>query len=147
MGTKVLEGLSLFPLCQQPTCVLHKRKKKCAFIPRHFTLGRNLKRNNFCISKLFLHYKKFHSATERVGCLVHPYATTPTEKKPKPCPLIMQRLCLTNQEMHPFFCHTVRSRAANSSYHLLSPNRLLLEITSQQHALLKGKPPHTHLSL
>lgn len=107
-----------------------------------------LKRKSFLHKQaLFLGYKKFHSATEGVGCLVHPYARTPTEKKPKPCTLIMQRWCLTNQEMYPFFCHIIRSRAANSCYHLLSLNRLLLKITSQQHALLKGKPPHTHLSL
>lgn len=37
----------------------------------------------------------------------------------------------------------IRSRAANSCYHLLSLNRLVLEITSQQHALLKGGTPLT----
>lgn len=43
-----------------------------------------LKKKSFLYKQaLFLGYKKFHSATEGVGCLVHPYARTPTEKKPK----------------------------------------------------------------
>lgn len=124
--------------------------KKCAFIPQNYTLVIKKKKSFLYKQALFLGYKKFHSATEGVGCLAHPYARTPTEKKKgkkTTCTLIMQRLCLTNQEMYPFFCHILRSRAANSYYHLLSLNRLVLEVTSRQHALLKGKTPHTHLSL
>lgn len=111
------------------------------------------KRNNFCISKLFSWAIRSSTLLQKgwAALLIHMQERQQKKKKKKrkktTCTLIMQRLCLTNQEMYPFFCHVLRSRAANSYYHLLSLNRLVLEVTSRQHALLKGKTPHTHLSL
>lgn len=112
-----------------------------------------------CISKLFAWTIRSSTLLQKgwAALLIHMQECQQGEKKqqqkktqqtnnPTICIFLMQSLCLTNQEIYPFFCHVIRYRAANFSYHLPSLNRLILEI-SRQHALLKGKPPHTHLSL
>lgn len=52
-GIRVLEDLSLFPVCQQPTCVLHKNM--CIHPPKNLLREeiKFKKRKNFYVSKLF----------------------------------------------------------------------------------------------
>lgn len=45
------------------------------------TLGIKKNNNNLYKQAFCLDYKKFHSATEGVGCLAHPYARMPTGRK------------------------------------------------------------------
>lgn len=99
----------LLPLCQQPTCVLHK---PMCIHPTKLILWEYKRKPNTCTSKAFcLDYKKFHSAAEGVGRLAHPYARMPTKKNkqkkkkqtnnnPTICIFLMQNLCLTNQEIY-----------------------------------------------
>lgn len=142
----------LLPLCQQPTCVLHK---PMCIHPTKLILWEYKRKPNTCTSKAFcLDYKKFHSAAEGVGRLAHPYARMPTkknkQKKKKANQQQPNNLHFLNAKFMPHkpgdIFHYFVTLSDNFSHHLPSLNRLILEI-SQQQALLKGKPPHTHLSL
>lgn len=123
MGNKGLEDLSPFLLCQQPTCVLHKTKqmKKKAHSSPKILLWEEIKLKKKSVlykQGFFLGYKKFHSTTG-VGCLVHTYARTPTEKNPKP-------LHSHNAEIMP---HKAEDVSILLSYYQIKSSQLLLSST------------------
>lgn len=112
--------------------------KKRTFIPQNFTLGRiKLKNKSFLYTQaLFLGYKKFHSATEGVGCLVHPYARTPTEKKP-------QTLHSHNAKIMP---HKPGDVSILLSYYQIKSSQLLLSSTVSEPSGIRNNKSTTYFT-